>query len=123
MKTIFLILSFSFLIVGKMNAQTKDSSDNEDYYDHSPDEDSVISGEFMPVRKALYNETRWAFIKSQNENPSNAVEAPKDSMITRKNSSSKSPSRKLAQNQKSKNNLRESPTICLSKKSNNRLDE
>lgn len=121
MKTIILMLSFSFLIVGKMNAQTKDSTDNEDYYDHSPDEDTVESGEYMPVRKALYNETRWAFIKSQSENPSNAIEAPKDNIITQKNASYKSPYRKLAQNQKSKNNFKESPTICLTKKTNNRL--
>lgn len=69
MKTLLFFLFLFSLVESNIAAQTKDSTDNEDYYEHSP-EDSVeiVSGEYMPVREAIYNSTRMPLIKVKEDN-------------------------------------------------------
>ncbi len=67
MKLILLTFALSFLVCSQTLAQTKDSTNSEDYYDHSPDDSVAASGEYMPAREALYNTARMPIIKEKVE--------------------------------------------------------
>lgn len=101
MKATLFTLAISILICTYASAQTKDTTDNEDYYEHST-EDSVetTSGEYMPTREAVYNTARMSIIKERKENIDQDVSLPKSTATKGKYFANRNMQSKIAYNNK-----------------------